>query len=41
VRFWWTQIVLLAALVADEHLDDAGLDAFLASSRELADQLMR
>lgn len=36
-----TQIVLLAALVADEHLDDTALDAFLASSRKLADQLMR
>jgi hypothetical protein len=36
-----TQIVLLAALVADEHYDDTGLDAFLTSSRRLADQLMR
>jgi hypothetical protein len=35
------QIVLLAALVADEHYDGTGLDAFLASSRRLADQLMR
>ncbi len=34
------QIVLLGALVADEHFDDAGLEAFLASSRKLADQLM-
>ena len=34
------QIVLLGALAADEHFDDAGLDAFLASSRKLADQLM-
>jgi len=36
-----TQIVLLGALVADEHYDDTGLDAFLASSGRLADQLMR
>lgn len=36
-----TQIIVLAALAAEEHLDDAGLDAFLASSRTLADQLMR
>jgi hypothetical protein len=35
-----TQIVLLAALIADEQLDDAGLDAFLGSARKLADQLM-
>ena len=36
-----TQIVLLGALVADEHFDDAGLDGFLARSRKLAEQLMR
>jgi hypothetical protein len=35
-----TQIVLLAALIADEQLDDAGLDTFLGSARKLADQLM-
>jgi hypothetical protein len=35
-----TQLLLLGALVADEHFDDAGLDAFLASSRKLADQIM-
>jgi hypothetical protein len=35
-----TQLLLLAALVADEHLNDAGLDAFLANSRKLADQIM-
>jgi hypothetical protein len=35
-----SQIVLLAALIADEQLDDAGLDTFLGSARKLADQLM-
>ncbi len=34
------QIVLLGALIADERLDDAGLDAFLADARNLADRLM-
>jgi hypothetical protein len=29
---------LLTALIADQHLDDAGLDAFLAQARKLADQ---
>ena len=29
---------LLAALVADEQLDDAALDEFLAETRKLADQ---
>jgi hypothetical protein len=33
-----TQIVLLAALVNSEQLDDAGLDAFLADASKLADQ---
>jgi hypothetical protein len=32
------QSVLLAALVYDEDLDDAGLDAFLAKARKLADE---
>jgi hypothetical protein len=27
------QVLLLAGLIADEHLDDAGLDAFLAEAR--------
>ena len=35
-----TQTVLLMGLIADEQPDDAGLDAFLASARKLADQLM-
>jgi len=35
-----TQLVLLTAIVADEQLDEAALDAFLASARKLADQLM-
>jgi hypothetical protein len=34
------QLVLLAGLIADEQLDDAGLDAFLTGARKLADQLM-
>jgi hypothetical protein len=34
------QILLLAGLIADEHLDDAGLDAFLADARKLADQIL-
>lgn len=33
-----TQIVLLTALIADAHLDDAGLDDFMAAARGLADQ---
>jgi hypothetical protein len=32
------QIILLTALIADEGLDDAGLDAFLAEARKLADE---
>lgn len=35
---WETQLVLMAAIIGDEHLDDAGLDAFLAEARKLADQ---
>jgi hypothetical protein len=33
------KLVLLAGVVADEHLDGDRLDAFLASARKLADQL--
>lgn len=32
------QIVILSALIADEQLDDAGLDQFMADARKLADQ---
>jgi hypothetical protein len=32
-----TQMLLLAALVADEKFDDVGLDQFLAGARALAD----
>ena len=32
------QVVLLGALIADENLDDAGLDEFMADARELADE---
>lgn len=33
-----TQLIVLAALIADEQLDDAGLDAFLAEARASADE---
>lgn len=33
-----TQYLLMGALVADEHLDDSGLDDFIAQARKLADQ---
>jgi hypothetical protein len=35
-----TQIVLLTALIADEELDDNGLDAFMDRARKLADQMI-
>jgi hypothetical protein len=35
---WETQVVLMAAIIGDERLDDEGLDAFLAGARKLADQ---
>jgi hypothetical protein len=34
------KLLLLAGLIADARLDDAGLDEFLAAARKLADQLM-
>jgi hypothetical protein len=34
------QILLLMALIADEHLADAGLDAFLADARKLANGIL-
>lgn len=34
------KVVLLAGVVADEHLDGDKLDVFLASARKLADQLI-
>ena len=34
------QFLLLAALIAAEHLDDPGLDAFMSDARKLADQLL-
>jgi hypothetical protein len=33
-----TQLLVMVAIVGGEHLDDAGLDAFLAEARKLADQ---
>jgi hypothetical protein len=32
--------IVLSALIADEHLDDAGLDKVMAEARKLADQLL-
>lgn len=40
IRFG-TEIVLLAGLIIDGHLDDAGLDRFLVESRSLADEWLR
>jgi hypothetical protein len=34
------KMVLLTALVSDMHLDDAGLDEFMADARALADELL-
>lgn len=34
------KLLLLGGLIADAHLDDTGLDEFLAAARKLADQLM-
>jgi hypothetical protein len=34
------KMVLLTAIVADMHLDDAGLDEFMAKARAFADQLL-
>lgn len=35
------QFMLVAALVVDEHLDDAGLDEFMTEARKLADSWLR
>ncbi len=35
-----TKMMLLAAIIADQHLDDAGLDEFIAKARALADELL-
>lgn len=37
-KSWETQLLLMAAIVGGAHYDDAGLDAFLAEARKLADQ---
>jgi hypothetical protein len=37
-KSWEAQLLLMAAVVGGEHFDDAGLDAFLADARKLADQ---
>jgi hypothetical protein len=36
-----TQIILLAGLISDEKLDNAELDQFMTTARQLGDQLMR
>lgn len=33
-----TQLILLAGLIGDEHLDDEGLDRVLTEARKLAEQ---
>ena len=35
-----SQTILLNALIADERLDGAGLDAFMAAARQSADRLL-
>lgn len=35
-----TKMMLLAGIIADEHLDGAGLDEFIARARALADELL-
>ena len=35
-----TKMMLLAAIIADQHLDDAELDEFIARARALADELL-
>lgn len=36
-----TQILMMVAIVREEHFDDAGLEAFLAKARKLADQWIK
>jgi hypothetical protein len=37
-RSFKAQLLLMVAIIGDEHLGDAGLDAFLAEARKLADE---
>jgi hypothetical protein len=37
-KSWEAQLLLMAAIVGGEDLDGAGLDAFLAEARKLADE---
>jgi hypothetical protein len=39
--YFHTQLLILAALVADEQFDDIGLDGFMAEVRTLADEWTR
>jgi hypothetical protein len=39
-KAWETQLLLLAGLIGDEQLDDAGLENFLGQARKLADQMI-
>jgi hypothetical protein len=38
---WEHQMILMAAIIAGEHLDDDGLDSFLDEARKLADQWLK
>ena len=35
-----TKMFLLAGIIADQHLGDAGLDEFIAKARAFADELL-
>ncbi len=35
-----TKMLLLAGIISDQHLDDAGLDEFIAKARAYADELL-
>lgn len=35
-----TKMFLLAGIISDQHLDDAGLDEFIAKARAFADELL-
>jgi hypothetical protein len=39
-KAWEIQLLLLAGLIGDEQLDDAGLENFLSQARKLADQML-
>jgi hypothetical protein len=39
-EFIKTKMFLLAGIISDQHLDDAGLDEFMAKARAFADELL-